>query len=331
MRHAILASIVISQLGFVAAYTVFVAENMQALIMSMTQCRTLVSHGTLILAQALVFLPLSLVRKIAKLSTTALIADVFILTGVVYLLYYEIGSLAVHGLADVVMFNTNNFPLFIGTAVFTFEGVGLVIPITESMKEPQKFPKTLSWVMLVVAALFATAGALSYATFGSETQTVVITNLPGNSGFVQAIQALYSVAILLSMPLQLFPALSILELGLFRRSGKYSLRTKMLKNLFRFLVVILAMLTAWLGANDLDKFVSLIGSVACVPLCFIYPPLLHLRACAMTRRAKMIDMALFTFGIFCVVFAGTQTVQSMLSGSSPPKPPVCVPPPPRPL
>ena len=216
----------------------------------------------------------------------------FILTGVVYLLYYEIGSLAVHGLADVVMFNTNNFPLFIGTAVFTFEGVGLVIPITESMKEPQKFPKTLSWVMLVVAALFATAGALSYATFGSETQTVVITNLPGNSGFVQAIQALYSVAILLSMPLQLFPALSILELGLFRRSGKYSLRTKMLKNLFRFLVVILAMLTAWLGANDLDKFVSLIGSVACVPLCFIYPPLLHLRACAMTRRAKMIDMAL---------------------------------------
>ena len=166
MRHAILASIVISQLGFVAAYTVFVAENMQALIMSMTQCRTLVSHGTLILAQALVFLPLSLVRKIAKLSSTALIADVFILTGVVYLLYYEIGSLAAHGLADVVMFNTNNFPLFIGTAVFTFEGVGLVIPITESMKEPQKFPKTLSWVMLVVAALFATAGALSYATFG---------------------------------------------------------------------------------------------------------------------------------------------------------------------
>ena len=331
MRHAILASIVISQLGFVAAYTVFVAENMQALIMSMTQCRTLVSHGTLILAQALVFLPLSLVRKIAKLSSTALIADVFILTGVVYLLYYEIGSLAAHGLADVVMFNTNNFPLFIGTAVFTFEGVGLVIPITESMKEPQKFPKTLSWVMLGVAALFAAAGALSYATFGSETQTVVITNLPGNSGFVQAIQALYSVAILLSMPLQLFPALSILELGLFRRSGKYSLRTKMLKNLFRFLVVILAMFTAWLGANDLDKFVSLIGSVACVPLCFIYPPLLHLRACAMTRRAKMIDMALFTFGIFCVVFAGTQTVQSMLSGSSPPKPPVCVPPPPRPL
>jgi len=326
MRNAILASIVVSQLGFVAAYTVFVAENMQALILSLTQCRTLVSHATLIVAQALVFLPLSLVRKIAKLSSTALIADVFILAGIVYLFYYEIGSLATYGFGDVVMFNSKNFPLFIGTAVFTFEGVGLVIPITESMKEPRKFPATLSWVMLVVTVLFAASGALSYATFGSETQTVVITNLPGNSRFVQAIQALYSIAILLSMPLQLFPALTILELGLFKRSGKFSLRTKMLKNSFRFATVVLAMFAAWLGANDLDKFVSLIGSVACVPLCFIYPPLLHLRACAFTHRAKVMDILLFTFGIFCVVFAGSQTLQSMLSGSSPPKPPVCVPP-----
>lgn len=326
MRNAILTSIVVSQLGFVAAYTVFVAENMQALILSLTQCRTLVSHATLIVFQAIVFLPLSLVRKIAKLSSTALIADVFILAGVVYLFYYEIGTLATDGMAQVAMFNSKSFPLFIGTAVFTFEGVGLVIPITESMKEPQKFPKTLSWVMLGVAILFGASGALSYATFGSETQTVVITNLPGNSRFVQMVQALYSIAILLSMPLQLFPALTILELGIFRHSGKYSLRTKMLKNAFRFMTVILAMFTAWLGANDLDKFVSLVGSVACVPLCFIYPPLLHLRACASTQRAKIIDLLLIIFGVFCVVFSGSQTLESMLSGSSPPKPPVCIPP-----
>ena len=86
------------------------------------------------------------------------------------------------------------------------------------------------------------------------------------------------------------------------------------------------MFSAWIGANDLDKFVSLIGSLACVPLCFVYPPLLHLRACAETRRQKVLDVLLLLFGIFCVVFAGSQTVQSMMEGSSPPKPPVCIPP-----
>ena len=28
---------------------------------------------------------------------------------------------------------------------------------------------------------------------------------------------------------------------------------------------------AWAGADDLDKFVSLVGSFACVPLVYIYP------------------------------------------------------------
>ncbi|WFD31628.1 hypothetical protein MSPP1_002667 [Malassezia sp. CBS 17886] len=326
MRTAILFSIVFSQLGFVAAYTVFVAENMQSFVLSVTQCRTHVSSGLLIFSMGAVLLPLSLVRRIAKLSSTALVADAFILLGLVYLYYYEGARIIKHGLADVVMFNSDAFPLLIGTAVFTFEGIGLVIPIADSMKEPERFPAALTGVMFGVMILFAAAGALSYAAFGSDVQTVVITNLPRFSRFVQAIQALYSIAILLSVPLQLFPALSILELGLFRRSGKYSLRTKMTKNAFRCLVVVVCMLFAWLGANDLDKFVSLIGSVACVPLCFVYPPLLHLRACATTRRAKVLDITLFVFGVFCVFFAGSQTLVSMFAGGNAPKELVCVPP-----
>ncbi len=48
MRLAILASIVLSQLGFVAAYTVFVAQNMQAFVLAVTQCKTLVPIWALI-------------------------------------------------------------------------------------------------------------------------------------------------------------------------------------------------------------------------------------------------------------------------------------------
>ena len=325
MRFAILTSIVVSQLGFVAAYTVFVAESMQAFVLAVTNCRTLVPRSYIILAQCLLFLPLSLIRRIAKLSWTALVADVFILLGIVYLFFYEIGTLAEHGHADVVLFNKDNFPLLIGTAVFTFEGIGLVIPITESMKEPERFPGALSGVMATVTTLFAASGALSYATFGSKVQTVVTTNLPQNLRFVQAVQAFYSIAIFLSMPLQLFPALSILELGLFRRSGKYHWRTKMGKNAFRALTVAGSMFVAWLGTNDLDKFVSLIGAFACVPLCFIYPALLHWRGCANTRRAQILDAMLLLFGIFCVVFAGSQTLQMIAAGGSERNEPVCNP------
>ncbi|PWN42000.1 hypothetical protein IE81DRAFT_367046 [Ceraceosorus guamensis] len=327
MRLAILTSIVFSQFGFVAAYTVFVAQNLQAFVLAVTHCRTLVPTVWLILAQALIFLPLSLVRRIAKLSSTALVADVFILFGIIYLFKYEITELVEKGVADVVQFNSSTFSLFIGTAVFTFEGVGLVIPITESMKEPEKFPRALSGVMAGTMVLFTASGALSYMAFGSKVQTVVITNLPQNSKFVQAMQFLYSVAILLSTPLQLFPAVSILERGIFTaKSGKYNWKIKFWKNVFRCSTVVLCSFAAWAGSASLDVFVSFIGSVACVPLCFIYPPLLHLRACATSRKDKILDYAILAFGIACTLFAGSQTVYTLINPSSPPDQPVCTPP-----
>lgn len=69
-------------------------------------------------------------------------------------------------------------------------------------------------------------------------------------------------AILLSVPLQIFPATRILENGLFVRSGKQNNFVKWQKNFLRFFVVFFCALISWLGANDLDKFVAFIGCFA---------------------------------------------------------------------
>lgn len=111
------------------------------------------------------------------------------------------------------------------------------------MREPHKFPKVLSGVMVIVAILFSSFGVMGYMAYGSDIQTVVIVNLPQDQKFVQVVQCLYSVAILLSAPLQvsvvtmilwnilftfvmgvvqLFPAVRIMENALFVRSGKHN-------------------------------------------------------------------------------------------------------------
>ncbi|KAL8799878.1 MAG: hypothetical protein Q9182_005561 [Xanthomendoza sp. 2 TL-2023] len=272
LRNLILSSVALSQVGFVSAYIVFTSENLQAFILAVSDCRTWIDIKYMVLMQLIIFLPLSLIRDISALSLTAYIADFFILLGLIYLYYYDILALvAHHGISDIINFNSHDWTLFIGTAIFTFEGVGLIIPIQESMRQPKKFPSVLAAVMIIITIIFVSMGALSYAAFGSSTKTVVLLNLPQDDKFVNAVQFLYSLAILLSTPLQLFPAIRIMENEIFTRSGKNDPSIKMGKNVFRFFLVMICALVAWGGAGDLDKFVAVIGTFCCLPLVYVYP------------------------------------------------------------
>ncbi|KAL6716445.1 hypothetical protein ACLMJK_006012 [Lecanora helva] len=320
LRRLILTSVALSQIGFVSAYIVFTSESMQAFVTAVSHCRSFIDIKYMVLMQLIIFLPLSLIRDITKLGGTAIIADAFILLGLVYIGYYDSRTLYTHGIGDIKMFNPQDWTLFIGTAIFTFEGVGLIIPIQESMKQPSKFPSVLAVVMVIIIVVFTAVGALSYAAFGSATKTVVLLNLPQDSRSVNAVQLLYSLAILLSTPLQLFPAIRILETGLFSRSGKFNPYVKWEKNVFRFFLVVVCAVIAYAGANDLDKFVALVGSFACVPLVYVYPAMLHYRAVARTTVQKVGDFTLGIFGAVVMMYTTVLTIQSWVrdSGARPP-------------
>ena len=265
-------SLVISQIGFASAYIVFVSENLQAFILAVTNCRTVIPINHFIFAQTLVFLPISLYRNINNIQKMALVADLFIAMGLIYLYYYDIKTIALRpGFADFTNFNPASWTLLIGTAIFTFEGVGLIIPIQSGMREPKKFPKVLATVIIIIGIIFISMGALSYAAYGSSTKTVILLNLPQDDKLVNSVQFLYSVAILLSIPLQIFPAIEITSQQMFSKTGKYNPWIKWQKNCFRFFMVIFCSGVAWVGSDDLDKFVSLVGSFACIPLVYIYP------------------------------------------------------------
>ena len=271
-RGLINQSLVLSQIGFTSAYMVFVAQNIQAFVLAVTRCRASIEIGWVIFAQMIFFLPISLYRNINNIQKLALLADVFICLGLVYLYYYDIKTIISRpGFADYVNFNASSWPLLIGTAIFTFEGVGLIIPIQSGMRDPSKFPKVLATVIVIIGILFISLGALSYAAYGSTTKTVIILNMPQDDKLVNAVQFLYSLAILFSIPLQIFPAIEITSQQLFSRTGKYSRWIKWKKNCFRFFMVVLCAGVAWAGAGDLDKFVSIVGSFACIPLVYIYP------------------------------------------------------------
>lgn len=306
MKFIILASLILSQLGFVATYIVFTAENIHAFLYNAFGFD--VGVGLLVGLESFFYVPMSLVRNITKLSLAALLANIFILIGICTIVYYAASDLITAGhVADIQMINGDKWTLFIGVAIFAFEGIGLIIPIQEAMRKPEDFPKVLFAVVAACVVLFIGIGALGYVTYGDDVKTVIILSLPQDSFYVILIQLFYPIAIMFSVPLQLLPAIRIVERRIFkRRSGKTDPVTKWEKNAFRIFSVALTTVIAYYGSADLDHFVSFVGCFACIPLVYMYPPLLHLKSCAKTTGSKILDISIIVLGSIALCYTTYQ-------------------------
>lgn len=313
-------SLVVSQIGFCSAYIVFTAENLRAVVMSLTMDRTNWPIWAFIFFQFLVILPVSFLRQINALKKPTFYANIFIAGSLFCVYYYDFLSLSQNGPGpNITMFNSDHWSLFVGTAIFTFEGIGLIIPVQSDMKEPERFPGLLKIVMAGITVLFVSVGAISYVAYGSNTETVLLLNLPKNNSVVTGVQLLYSVAILLSTPLQLFPAVKIVSRAIFRNSpsGKYNVGTKIKKNIFRSFAVAVVAGIAYVGAENLDRFVALVGSFACIPLVYIYPPMLHYRSGAAKGYFKDLDILMCLGGLIMMVYTTALTLSPRPSVADP--------------
>ncbi|KAI8935192.1 hypothetical protein NX059_007783 [Plenodomus lindquistii] len=311
-RALILVSITLSQIGFVCAGLIFTADNLKSFSAAVSHGdRTPLSTNALIGIQLVVLIPLAFIRNISKLGPAALLADVFILIGLTYIYWYDISSIIDMGgfHPSIELFNPRDFTMTVGSAIFTFEGIGLILPIQSSMKQPEHFSKLLYIVMILITIIFTSVGVLCYGTFGENVSVEVITNFPQSSKLVNAVQFLYSLAVLVGTPVQLFPAMRTIELKIFgRASGKQSNLTKWKKNAFRTALVLLCGVIAAVGASDLDKFVALIGSFACVPLVYIYPAYLHYKGVAERPWAKFGDIAMMLLGLVAMIYTTSITI-----------------------
>lgn len=337
LRYIVLFFIVISQIGFVCSYFIFVSGNLVNVVDVLSKCTSDIAQQYYVWFPLIILIPLSLVRHIAKLSFAAIFADILILFGLICVIYFAADQLHNVGVGpNIASVNPLSFGLMIGTATFSFEGIGLskcftplgcileinftntslllVIPIVEAMENPKKFPFVVTLGMIIVTMVYILIGTLSYLAYGDKIQAAVIYNFPPANNLTIAVQLLYSLAICLTAPLMLFPALKIIENGLFSRfrSGRDSVPVKWSKNVYRIILcVICAAIAFGIGGDNLDKFVSLVGSVACVPLCFIFPGMFHLKV-SKKKLDILTNSLLIIFGVGIMIYTLYVSIDSWI-------------------
>lgn len=103
------------------------------------------------------------------------------ITGLVISYYYSAQDLPSIQERHFMPSNFHRLPLFFGTAIFAFEGIALVLPLQNSMKNSKNFSSYLGVLnvgMVFVTVIFISFGAIGYWKYGEDTQGSLTLNLP---------------------------------------------------------------------------------------------------------------------------------------------------------
>lgn len=284
--------IILSQAGFCVSYLIFIGNTLADLVNLNPRILGLAPKSFYIWGCLPFQLGLNSIPTLTHLAPLSIFADVV-----------DIGAMGVMMVEDVVVFlkqrpavkafgGLSVFFYGIGVAVYSFEGIGMVLPLESETKDKKNFGRVLALTMAFISLMYGGFGALGYFAFGEETNDIITANL--GAGLVSTLVKVgLCVNLFFSFAIMMNPVYEIVE----RRfsGGTYCLWQ-------RWLLVFFVCLVALLVPNFAD-FLSLVGSGVCCALGFVLPALFHLLVFKeeLGWKGWSLDMGIVVLGIVLAV------------------------------
>ena len=205
----------------------------------------------------------------------------------------------------------------IGFSFYSFEGIGVVMPIFENTKSTVDFRATLIQAISSLTILFSGFGYICYRYFGQmdESKSFVIENLDQSSFFIKFTRLMFCINLVFSYPLTIYPTNRIVESFVFAKMTENTLKRKWLKNLSRTIVCFLACFLSITFTNVLDQFLGVSGALLGVPIILIMPTLCHYILVAKTKTEKVIDISFIVFSVFVTILCSYNGISAWVESS----------------
>lgn len=199
------------------------------------------------------------------------------LTGVGITFYYIFQELPDISERSLATFSWTKLPLFFGTVIYLFEGIGLVLPLKNSMRNPSNFSKPLGVLNVGVSmqtVLFLTLGIFGYWKYGDETEGSLTLNLPKDEWLAQTVLLILSFGVILGYSIQFFIPMQIMfpsVRNVIKTADRHPLVGEILFRMFMVLVTF----SVALVVPNLGLLISFIGAICSNSLALLFPVLIE--------------------------------------------------------
>ncbi|XP_001639203.2 proton-coupled amino acid transporter 1 isoform X1 [Nematostella vectensis] len=300
--------LLITMFGFCAIYFLFVAESLQQAFDAYTSFKLDVKLWVLIILVPVILL--SFIRTLKILAVLSSVSNVLALFGTVCVLSYA-GS-TVHDPSTLPLTQWKTLPLAFGAVVFTYEGIGVILPVENMMAIPRRFRWVLYAGMSLVTLLYLLMGVLGYLSCGTSCQGSITLNLP-NTPFYMSVKLIIAASIFLTYFIQFYVIISILSP--FVKNRVKQTIAPLVEIAFRMLLVCFTACLA-IGIPQLGNMISLVGSLGSTSLAFTFPAALHIATFCYDKSLSTLslikDIGIIVIGVFGSVIGFYFTLKSVV-------------------
>lgn len=208
---AVNIALLLTQFGYCVGYLIFIAQTTHDLVRASNHVKT----WTYVLMPVPLLCAIALLRSIRSLGPFSMLANVALLFGFLAVAWY----IAMHFRWQYTLPSWRTYPLFFGQMTAALEGIGLVIPVETSMKDPSKFPFVLRTALIILTVVLMTVGTLGYMTFGAGTKSIILLNFV-QTPLVNVVKFILILGILFTYPLQIFPVFQLAEAWVSKRQER---------------------------------------------------------------------------------------------------------------
>lgn len=277
-RMAVNIMLLITQFGFCCVYFLFVSKSIYKVVTNVFGSSPFGIKGYMLIVLPFMIV-LNFIRDFKKLSPVSAFANFLQACGLCVVLYNVLfAPYSTH--LNVYTAPIGGLPLYFGTAMYAFEGIGVVLPLENAMHTPQDFGGlngVLNTCMTIVASLYTAVGFYGYLKYGNDVESSITFNLP--TGILSdSVRLVFGLAIFLSYPLQFQVPLGMISPYLKQKinAERFSERKQLLIELGLRTALVLMTFALACGIPMLHLFISLVGAFASSSLALIFPPIIDL-------------------------------------------------------